>query len=75
MYNSTTGVLEQTTDYRARVGRDDITFHYIHGADDSHELIPSASNIIDTYILTKSYDTDFRLYLNGAGTQSIQWGS
>ena len=26
LYNSTTGVLEQTTDYRARVGRDDITF-------------------------------------------------
>ena len=67
-YNSTIGVLEQTTDYRARVGRDDLTFHYIHGADDSSRIDPSASNLIDTYILTKSYDTDFRLFLNGAGT-------
>ena len=67
-YNSTIGVLEQTTDYRARIGRDDLTFHYIHGADDSSRIDPSASNLIDTYILTKSYDTDFRLFLNGAGT-------
>ena len=68
IYNSTIGVLEQTTDYRARVGRDALTFHYIHGADDSSRIDPSASNLIDTYILTKSYDTDFRLFLNGAGT-------
>mgnify|MGYP007000279741 len=39
-----------------------------HGADDSSRIDPSASNLIDTYILTKSYDTDFRLFLNGAGT-------
>ena len=30
-YDSTSGYLTQTTDYRARVGRDQITFHYIHG--------------------------------------------
>ncbi len=67
IYNSSSGILDQTTDYRARVGRDNITFHYIHGADDSSRIDPSASNIIDTFILTKSYDTDFRLYLNGTG--------
>jgi len=66
-YNSTTGVLTQSTDYRARVGRDEITFHYVHGADDSSRIDPSASNIIDTYILTKSYDTDYRAFLNGTG--------
>jgi hypothetical protein len=66
-YDSTSGYLTQTTDYRARVGRDQITFHYIHGADDSSRIDPSASNIIDTYILTKGYDTDYRAYLNGVG--------
>ncbi len=70
-YDSSTGILTQTTDYRARIGRDYITFHYIHGADDSSRIDPSASNIIDTYILTKSYDTDYRLYLNGAGTEPL----
>ena len=65
VYNSTTGILTQTTDYRARVGRDNLTFHYVHGADDSSRIDPSASNIIDTYILTRSYDSDYRAYLNG----------
>jgi hypothetical protein len=65
VYNGTTGILTQTTDYRARVGRDNLTFHYVHGADDSSRIDPSASNIIDTYILTRSYDTDYRAYLNG----------
>ena len=70
-YDSSTGVLTQTADYRARIGRDELTFHYIHGADDSSRIDPSASNIIDTYILTKGYDTDFRLYLNGVGKEPL----
>lgn len=54
-----------TTEYRAFKGRDKIKFQYVHAADSNARLDPSATNIIDTFILTKSYDTDYRLWLNG----------
>jgi len=64
-YNKTSGLLELTTDYRAYVGRDKIKFQYIHSADDDSRIDPSSTNINDTYLLTKQYDTAFRLYLSG----------
>tara|TARA_B110000971_G_scaffold221868_1_gene271145 strand:+ start:1181 stop:4597 length:3417 start_codon:yes stop_codon:yes gene_type:complete len=70
-YNSTLGLLVQTTDYRARIGREAISFYYVHGADDSSRLDPSSSNLIDTYILTRSYDTDFRAFLNGSAKEPL----
>ena len=71
IYNSTTGILEETSSYRARIGRDEISFHYEHAADDSSRIDPSASNIIDVYILTKGYDTNFRLFLAGTGAKPL----
>ena len=63
--DKTFGVLNVTTNYKAKIGRDGLKFQYVHAADYSARIDPSASNIIDTYLLTKSYDTDFRLYLEG----------
>ncbi len=54
-----------TTGYRAFVGRDKLKFQYIHAADDDNRIDPSSSNIIDTYLLTKSYDDSFREFLDG----------
>ena len=71
LYNSTTGILEETSEYRARIGRDDLSFHYVHAADDSSRIDPSASNIIDVYLLTKGYDTNFRLFLSGTGAKPL----
>ena len=71
IYNSATGILEETSNYRARIGRDEISFHYVHAADDSSRIDPSASNIIDVYLLTKGYDTNFRLFLVGTGTKPL----
>jgi hypothetical protein len=65
IYNSTTTQLITTLDYYAVVGRQDINFHYLHNADSTTRIDPSATNIIDLYILTKDYDTSFRQYLNG----------
>jgi hypothetical protein len=65
VYDSTTGSLSLTTDYRANIGRDKLKFQYIHAADDNTRIDPSASNIIDTYILTRSYDNSYRQFLNG----------
>lgn len=54
-----------TTDYYANIGRKGLKFHYLHNADSSYRIDPSASNIMDTYILTKNYDKQFRTWLNG----------
>ena len=53
------------TDYKAYFGRANLKFHYIHVADSGYRIDPSASNIIDTYILAKSYDTQVKQYISG----------
>jgi len=53
-----------TVDYRAFVGRNDLKFHYVHVADSNYRIDPSSTNIIDTYLLTKGYDTEFRTWLS-----------
>jgi hypothetical protein len=57
-----------TTEYRAFVGRDKLKFQYIHAADESARIDPSSTNIMDVYMLTKTYDTDYRRWLNGDTT-------
>jgi len=59
------GSLSLTSDYQAHIGRDNLKFQYVHSADESNRIDPSASNIIDVYMLTQSYDTQFRKYLAG----------
>jgi|TARA_B110000858_G_scaffold196903_1_gene256884 hypothetical protein len=53
------------SDYKAFTGRDGLKFHYVHVADSSYRIDPSASNLIDTYLLTKSYDTNIRKFVAG----------
>ena len=65
-YNENTETLQLIVNYRAYEGRDDIIFQYEHAADESNRIDPSSSNIIDVYMLTKQYDTQFRQYLQGA---------
>ena len=56
------------TDYKAYFGRADLKFHYIHVADSGYRIDPSASNIIDTYVLSKTYDTQVKQYIAGTIT-------
>jgi len=58
-----------TTEYYANEGRNNLKFHYRHNADASYRIDPSASNLMDTYILTKNYDSSFRSYLKGNITE------
>ena len=53
-------------DYKVYVGRDKLKFQYTHSADYESRIDPGASNIIDVYVLTKSYDTKYRQFVNGA---------
>jgi len=62
-FNSTANSLTTVSNYRAYIGRDGLKFNYLHVADSETRIDPSLSNIIDTFILSKNYDTQFRLYL------------
>lgn len=57
--NNTTLVI----DYKAYEGRSNLKFHYAHVADSNYRIDPAVSNIIDTYVLTKSYDIQLRQWL------------
>ena len=70
-YSSTTNSLVTTTDYYARKGRSNIFFQYQHFAGGSTRIDPSVSNIIDIYLLERSYDTLFRTWLSVGGSKPV----
>jgi hypothetical protein len=57
-------VLESS--YKAYIGRAGLKFQYKHNANVDRRIDPSVSNIVDIYLLTKSYDSLFRKYLAGS---------
>jgi hypothetical protein len=52
--------------YKVYFGRDKLKFQYKHNADYEARIDPGVSNIIDVFVLTKNYDTNFRQWLSGA---------
>ena len=45
--------------YTAKVGRQNLVFQYRHNSPNYRRIDPSPNNIIDLYILTKQYSTDY----------------
>ena len=68
--NTTTNTTSEETNYVAHLGRDKVKFQYVHTVDGNTRLDPSVTNIIDMYVLTRTYDIDFRQWL--AGTTASQ---
>jgi len=66
--NSQTRLLTTLFDYKSYTGREALKFQYNHATDENTRIDPSSTNIIDTYILTRQYDTIFRQYLNNIVT-------
>jgi uncharacterized membrane protein len=62
-YQSTGTSLETVSNYIARVGRQSLKFQYKHNAPNNRRIDPSPNNLIDFYILTKSYSNDYFAYL------------
>ena len=59
-------------DYFAYSGRDKLKFHYIHNSGEDRRIDPSKSNIIDVYLLTSVYDSEYRLWLvSGTGSEPL----
>ena len=56
-------LLDVSLNYIAYTGRQDLLFQYRHNASDSKRIDPAASNLIDCYILTRSYDEAYRNYI------------
>ena len=61
MYNGSEFVLQPL--YFAKQGRSKLKFHYKHNSGEDRRLDPSKSNIIDVYLLTNSYDIEYRNWL------------
>lgn len=60
----TTGVLTDVTNmWRMRIGRNAIRWIYEHFAPNDQRIDPAVMNIIDTYVLTSTYDTDIRNWI------------
>ena len=68
-YSSTTNTLTTTTDYTARKGRSAINFQYKHHAGQETRIDPSVSNIVDVYLLERTYDNLFRIWLQDGGSK------
>jgi hypothetical protein len=54
-------------DYFARSGRTNLKFQYKHNSGDDRRLDPSKTNLIDIYLLTRDYDTEYRSWLSSDG--------
>jgi hypothetical protein len=57
--------LQVIKDYRGYTGRSGLKFRYLHSADANQRIDPAASNIMDTYMLTRTYDIAYRQFLQG----------
>lgn len=51
--------------YKVFVGRDALKFQYTHNADYETRIDPGITNLIDIFVLTREYDTNYRQYING----------
>jgi hypothetical protein len=71
-YNSTTNTLSTSTDYLARRGRSSISFQYKHNAGQETRIDPSVSNIVDVFMLERTYDNLFRIFLQDGGTKPTE---
>ena len=71
-YSSTTNTLTTTTDYIARRGRSSLSFQYKHNAGQETRIDPSVSNIVDVYLLERTYDNLFRIWLQDSGTKPTE---
>jgi hypothetical protein len=69
IYDSEAITLTTTTDYYARRGRNAIEFLYRHNAGQGTRIDPSQTNIIDIYMLERSYDQLYRTWLSQGGTE------
>ena len=71
-YSTSTGAWVYEPDYFAYPGRSNLKFHYIHNSGEDRRIDPSKSNLMDVYLLTSTYDSEYRNWLTtGVGTEPL----
>jgi hypothetical protein len=71
-YQSNGITLTVVKNYIARTGRQNLQFQYRHNAPNNRRIDPSPNNIIDFYILTKSYSNDYFSYITDTSNRIIE---
>ena len=61
--SGSTYTINEVSGYTAKVGRQDLYFQYRHNSPNYRRIDPSPNNIIDLYILTKQYATDYTAWI------------
>lgn len=61
-------LVDVTADHKVRIGRDDLKFLWKHYAPYDQRIDPAIMNIIDSYVLTASYDTALRNWIATNGS-------
>jgi hypothetical protein len=64
--------LNQVFDYTAKVGRQDLYFQYRHNSPNYRRIDPSPNNIIDLYLLTKQYATDYQAWIQDTSNSLVE---
>jgi hypothetical protein len=58
--------------YFAFYGRKELKFQYVHNSGQERRIDPSKTNLIDIYVLTQSYDAEYRNWLSSrAGDEPL----
>jgi len=58
-----TYTLAENTDYQVNTGRQDLQFQYRHNSSNSKRIDPAITNIIDLYLVTSSYYTQYQNWI------------
>ena len=67
--NNINTVVNVSNNYLVFTGRQNLIFEYQHNAENTRRIDPASTNLIDTYVLTRSYDEAYRNYvIDNTGT-------
>ena len=64
--------LAPTGEYIAKVGREDLYFQYRHNSPGYRRIDPSPNNIIDLFMLTQAYSTDYQNWIRDTTNTLIE---
>jgi hypothetical protein len=64
--------LIEVFEYYAMIGRQDLYFQYRHNSPNYRRIDPSPNNLIDLYILTKQYATDYSAWIRDTSNKIIE---
>ena len=61
-------LVDVTSNYKVRIGRNNLSFLWVHYAPTDQRINPAVTNVIDMYVLTTSYDTALRNWIATNGS-------